>query len=229
MGLDLYAKIEADLDFEQNVKYLHSEFLRLVFENDCDNILDIGCGQGAFMIHLLANGKNVEGIDLSNEQIKVCQQFGLNASAKDLKDVNATFDCATAIFDVINYIPKTEVKLFFENTYKVLNKGAYFFFDVNSYFGFDEVAQGSLNINLDDRFIAIDALFENNKLQTDITLFSKTNNNYIKEEDSITQYYHETKFLKEELKKSGFSIKEVLNFNLHSEDEADKLIFICQK
>ncbi|MCB9096387.1 MAG: hypothetical protein H6630_01880 [Arcobacter sp.] len=47
------------------------------------------------------------------------------------------------------------------------------FFDGNSYFGFEEVAQGTITIDLEDKFIAIDANFEDEKLQTDITLFKE--------------------------------------------------------
>lgn len=230
MGLELYSKVEQYLNIEDEVKNLHSTYLGLVFEKGLDDIIDIGCGQGAFMMHLLANGVNAYGIDLSIEQIKICQAYNLNADAISLDKVNEKFNCATAIFDVINYIPKNELKQFFEDTAKVLNNNGYFIFDVNSLFGFEEVSQGSLNINNDDKFIAIDSVFEDEKLKTDINLFSKTKNNlYEKEEGSITQYYHDTEFLKTTLKDSGFEIENVLNFNQYSDEDADKLIFICKK
>lgn len=230
MGLELYSKVEQYLNIEDEVKDLHSTYLGLVFEKGLDDIIDIGCGQGAFMMHLLANGVNAYGIDLSIEQIKICQAYNLNADAISLDKVNEKFNCATAIFDVINYIPKNELKQFFEDTAKVLNNNGYFIFDVNSLFGFEEVSQGSLNINKSDKFIAIDSIFEDEKLKTDIKLFSKTKNNlYEKEEDSITQYYHDIDFLKTILKASGFEIENVLNFNQYSDEDADKLIFICKK
>ena len=52
---------------------------------------------------------------------------------------------------------------------------------------------------------------------------------YIKESDSITQCYHDTSLLKRLLEQSGFTIEDIINFNLHVEEEADKLIFICKK
>ncbi|MEZ4694277.1 MAG: class I SAM-dependent methyltransferase [Aliarcobacter sp.] len=72
MGLDLYARIEPFLDFEEEVYLLHKEFLRFVMTNDLDNIIDIGCGQGYFLENLRINKKKYFGIDLSIEQIKVC-------------------------------------------------------------------------------------------------------------------------------------------------------------
>ncbi|WP_323591684.1 class I SAM-dependent DNA methyltransferase [Aliarcobacter butzleri] len=230
MGLDLYAKVEPYLDFEEEVYTLHKEFLRFVMVNDLDNIIDIGCGQGYFLENLKVNKKKYFGIDLSVEQIKVCQEKNLNAKAIDLKDVKEKFDCATAIFDVLNYIPKNELKRFLEQTYEILNQNAYFIFDVNSYFGFDEVAQGTITIDVEDKFIAIDANFENNKLQTDITLFEKQKNGlFSKEQDSIIQEYHSKEFLTKILEEIGFKQIEIKEFNLHTDEIADKLIFICKK
>ncbi|MDN5094906.1 class I SAM-dependent DNA methyltransferase [Aliarcobacter butzleri] len=230
MGLDLYAKVEPYLDFEEEVYTLHKEFLRFVMVNDLDNIIDIGCGQGYFLENLKVNKKKYFGIDLSVEQIKVCEEKNLNAKAIDLKDVKEKFDCATAIFDVLNYIPKNELKIFLEQTYEILNQNAYFIFDVNSYFGFDEVAQGTITIDIEDKFIAIDANFENNKLQTDITLFEKQENGlFSKEQDSIIQEYHSKEFLSKILEEIGFKLIEIKEFNLHTDEIADKLIFICKK
>jgi len=230
MGLELYAKVEPFLEFEDEVRHLHKAFLSIIFEKDLDNIIDVGCGQGAFLNHLKANAKTACGIDLSLEQIRVCKSFGLDASAIPLSNISVKYDCATAIFDVINYIPKNELKQFFADAYAVLNNQGYFIFDTNSLFGFEDIAQGSLNINHDDKFIAIDAVFEDEKLKTDITLFTQDKKSlYKKEQDTVTQYYHDTKTLKNSLRDVGFDIEEVANFNLHSDDDADKLIFICKK
>ena len=230
MGLDLYARIEPYLDFEEEIYSLHKEFLKFIMVNDLDNIIDIGCGQGYFLNNLEINKKKAFGIDLSVEQIKICEEKGLNAKAIALEDVEEKFDCATAIFDVLNYIPKIELENFILQVNKVLNPNAYFIFDVNSLFGFDEVAQGCITIDVEDKFIAIDANFENNKLQTDITLFEKQENGlFSKESDSIIQEYHSKEFLSKVLKECNFEIVEIKEFNLHTDANADKLIFICKK
>ncbi|XOB62724.1 class I SAM-dependent DNA methyltransferase [Campylobacterota bacterium DY0563] len=231
MGLDLYSKIEPFLDFQEEVYELHKEFLSFVMDKNLDNILDIGCGQGYFLENLLINKKTCFGIDLSKQQIEFCKAKGLtNVDSIALEDVTQNYDCATAIFDVINYIPKDILKSFFQDTNKVLNKDGYFIFDINSYFGFSEVAQGCITIDVEDKFIAIDAIFEDEKLITDLVLFSNTDNNlYKKEADSITQYFHETTYLKNLLTTCGFKVEQIKEFNLHGYEESDKLIFICKK
>ncbi|APW64752.1 methyltransferase [Poseidonibacter parvus] len=230
MGLELYSKIEPFLDFEDEVYSLHKQFMEFVMLNELDNIIDIGCGQGYFLDNLRINKKTAFGIDLSLEQIKVCEAKNLNAKAIALDEVKEKYDCATAIFDVLNYIPSQNLEQFIKETNLVLNQGGYFVFDVNSHFGFEYIAQGCITIDLEDRFIGIDAVFENEKLQTDLTLFEKNQENlYTKISDSIIQQYHSKEFLTKLLKKCNFEIQEIKEFNLHSDEDADKLIFICKK
>lgn len=198
--------------------------------NELNNIIDIGCGQGYFLENLKINGKKAFGTDLSVEQIKVCQEKGLDAKSIPLNEVSEKYDCATAIFDVLNYIPKEHLEEFIKDTYGVLNDGAYFVFDVNSYFGFDMVAQGCITMDLEDKFIAIDANFDEKNLQTDLTLFTQNDNGtFTKESDSIIQEYHSKEYLEKLLKKCGFEVQEIRDFNLHSDEDADKLIFISKK
>lgn len=230
MGLNLYSKIEPYLDFEDEVYTLHKQFMEFVIINNLDNIIDIGCGQGYFLENLKINGKKAFGTDLSSEQIKVCKKKGLDAKAITLDKVEKKYDCATAIFDVLNYMDKQYLKTFISDVYKVLNKDGYFIFDVNSYFGFEDIAQGCITIDLENKFIAIDAIFENEKLQTDLTLFTKQKSNLFScEKDSIIQEYHSKEFLSKLIEDCGFKIEEIRDFNLHSENEADKQIFICKK
>ena len=227
MGLELYAKIEEYLDFESEVEYLHNTFVDIVEEIKPKNLLDIGCGQGGF-IAKLDGSIDAFGIDLSQNQINIALSKGINASCISLHQVSQTFDMQTAVFDVINYIPKGEIKEFFKNCYDKLNPNGYLVFDANTLFGFEDVAQGSLVIDKGDIFVSIDAYFEDHMLKTNITAFTKKDDLYEKESDTITQYYHTKDFLKKELKAVGFDIEQIIDFKLHGYDKADKSIFICK-
>ena len=52
---------------------------------------------------------------------------------------------------------------------------------------------------------------------------------FSKESDSIIQEYHSKEFLSKVLKECNFEIVDIKEFNLHTDDNADKLIFICKK
>ena len=226
-GLNLYAKVEKYLELENEA--LHDTFKEIIDELKPKSLIDIGCGQGAFLENFNSSDITTFGIDLSSSQIDICTTKNINAKCIDLCNVDDKYDCATAIFDVINYIPKKNIRKFFECSSKVLNKNGYFIFDVNTLYGFEEVVQGTLNIDLEEKFIAIDAIYENKILETNITLFSKENELYRKENGSIKQFFHTKEFLTKELKLCGFDVESVLEFKLHDVEQFDKQIFIIKK
>jgi len=230
-ALDLYATIEEYLNFEDEVHHLYKTIGHTVLSKDPKTLIDIGCGQGEFCHIMDLNGIKTFGVDLSNKQIEIAVSKGTNAKCIDVKDVSETFDCATATFDVINYIPKNYIKEFLKNCYNVVNNQGHFIFDINSLYGFDTVAQGTLNIELEEKFIAIDANFEDDVLYTDITLFDKENNTskYVKNSGTIKQFCYNNEELSSILKDIGFKIENIINLNLHTEDEFDKYIFVCKK
>ncbi|MFZ9658983.1 MAG: class I SAM-dependent DNA methyltransferase [Arcobacteraceae bacterium] len=229
-SLNLYSKIEPYLNFQDEIEELYDAFLKICEELKVKKAIDIGCGQGEFLLQLQEMGIETFGTDLSSEQVKVCKSKKLNVECIDIENVTDKFDCATAIFDVLNYMDKKTLEKFVQNTYNLLVSEGYFIFDINTLYGFEDVADGSLNINLEDKFIAIDAVFSEKILTTNIVLFSSEDNGkYTKEEDFITQHFHEKNAVKKLLDKCGFEVKQIINFHLHSEEKPDKLIFICQK
>ena len=229
MGLDLYSKVEPYLGFDDEVKELHKLFFEIVSEIKPKKLLDLGCGQGDFMLSL-PKKIEIKGIDLSAEQVQVCKEKGLNAQLIDIEDLHEKFDTITATFDVLNYVPKTNLSTFIKHIYDSLEKGGYLVFDVNSKFAFEEIVTGAIVIDEDDKFITVDANYEEPDLKTRITLFTKeADDSFTKETDSITQHFHSKEFLKKTLKKVGFDVEAVREFYLFGYDEPDKLIFICKK
>lgn len=229
-NLDLYAKIEPYLDLEEATYTLHKEFMRFIMENSLDNLLDIGCGRGYFLENLRINGLNYLGIDNSLEQIKVCKDKSLNAENLELKKIDQIFDCTVAIFDVVNFVEKQKIEEFFKNIYSLLNKNGYFLFDINTLFAFENIAQGSINIDLEDSFIAINSDFIDSKLITNFFLFEKEEDNkFVKNEGLISQEYYKTNYLEKILKNVGFEIVEKRDLFLYTNNKADKKMFICKK
>ena len=237
-ALDLYALVEEYLGFEDEIHELYKTIGHHVLSKEPKTLIDIGCGQGEFCYIMNYNGIKTYGVDLSQKQIELAllKDDTLNVHCTDIKNVKEKFDCATAIFDVINYLPPKELKQFLSSCFNVVNVGGYFIFDINSLYGFSEIATGTLNIDLEskhedtinDKFIAIDADFEDDTLRTKITLFQQDGNHYKKENGTIKQYHHSNQKLKKILKSVGFKTIKIVDFSLHSED-ADKYIFICEK
>ncbi len=227
--LDLYATIEEYLDFDDEIKKLYDAIKDIVISKKPKTLIDIGCGQGEFCKLIESCDIDTLGVDLSEKQIQIAKAKGVNATSIDIEDIKERYDCATAVFDVVNYLPKEYIKDFLTNSYNLLNEDGYFIFDINSLYGFEDVAQGALTIDEDEKFIAIDANFVDKKLYTDITLFTKAGKNYKKDFGTITQYYYTNEELKNILVEIGFIVEEIKYFNLHDGEQSDKYIFICKK
>ncbi|MEA3554936.1 MAG: methyltransferase domain-containing protein [Campylobacterota bacterium] len=228
--LDLYASIEEYLEFDDEIQTLYNAIASIAILKNPKTLIDIGCGQGEFCKLISSKGIKTFGVDLSAKQIEIAKSKNIDAKCIDIKDIKEKYDCATAVFDVVNYLPKDYIKSFLTHSYNLLNDDGYFIFDINSLYGFDEVAQGTLNIDNEDKFIAIDANYEDETLYTDITVFSKDGKCYKKESGTIEQYYYKIEELEKILESIGFKVEDVVDFKLHEYSQADdKFIFICKK
>ncbi|NPA64922.1 MAG: methyltransferase domain-containing protein [Epsilonproteobacteria bacterium] len=191
MGLELYGEIESLLGFEEERKRLHELFLRKLASFAPQRVLDIGCGSGAFVRMGQEVGYEIEGIDLSARMVERAKSKGVSCRRVDLCDIEEKFDAAVAIFDVLNYIPPKKLSAFFGCVRKVLRPGGVFLADLNTLYGFEEVAQGALWIDREDRFVAVDAEFDGERLLTSIVYFEKDDQRYRKSVDNIVQFYHD--------------------------------------
>ena len=224
MGLELYSKIEQDLDFGKEIKKLYLKYLDILQNNKIDNILDVGCGQGEFMLLLQEHNIEVNGCDLSRNQINICLSKGLEARCVDIKDIDIKYSAITAIFDVLNYILPKDLEEFLQHIYNILEDNGYFIFDINSLFAFEELLEGTLYITKKDKDIIIDAKYNNFIAKTDIALYTKKEDIYHKEVDSIIQYYHNLEDIVAIATKIGFEVEELEEFYLYDYDKNDKII-----
>lgn len=98
-----------------------SIFLNL---NPNSSILDLGCGQGHFMEFLKTEGfLNVEGIDISKEQVDIANSRGINAQIADaitfLQSKKESYDAIIAL-DVIEHFRKDELLVLFNEIHNSL-------------------------------------------------------------------------------------------------------------
>jgi len=225
-GLDLYAKVEYLFDFEDVMDFLWGKYIEELKKLGVKRVLDIGCGSGGFMIKAEKAGFEVVGIDISKQMIKNASKKGLEVYHKDLSEFQGEFDACVAIFDVINYMEEDYLKNFFGDVENVLKKDGYFLFDVNSLYGFEEIAQGSLSKEDKDKFVVLNSIFEDNKMVTKIDLFDKKLDFYNRESGEIVQYFYKNQKLK---KVSPMKFIEKVDINLYGGEMADKNLLIMKK
>lgn len=223
--LDFYAKIEEILGFDEAKYELYKVFLNKISSLDFKSFeaLDFGCGSGEFA-KLLGQHFSVTCVDKSEEMVKICLSKGLNAKCVDLSNFNDKFDLITASFDVVNYINSLDE--FLKDSTKALKNGGYLLFDVNSYFGFQSVAQGVLHQKDGSNHLIVDAIFDDEVLKSEFIYFKKDGTKFSKFSKLIKQYYHPKDSFKsiENLKLLSFE-----DINLYGYEKADKWLVCFQK
>lgn len=199
-GLDIYALAEDMLDIHEVTPILNEYYFETLQEFDFKSLLDVGCGSGGFLQELSFQYPDVEtmGIDLSPVMVKNAKAKGANAHCIDLCSVEQKFDVITAIFDMVNYLDKSQLRRFLGCIERTLNRGGYFICDINTLYAFKVVASGNFIKDVGDRFLTIDSDYieDEGSYYMDFTYFEEIDGCYKKSQDSITQYYHKVEELK---------------------------------
>lgn len=113
-------------------KYYNARILPVIKQYPPDaKILEIGCGTGNLLEFLSENGfKNLTGIDISDEQIKLAKKSKLNVFVADvfkfLESSNSNYDIIFAL-DFIEHFQKIELQKLFSLVFDSLNREGTFF------------------------------------------------------------------------------------------------------
>jgi len=226
-ALDLYAKIEGLLENREAISELYSIYLKQLDGMAFDSLLDVGCGSGGFLelIQRIFSPSQLKGIDLSPVMVARTAARGIDAEAIDLCDLDGRFEVITAVFDMVNYLDREGLKRFMQCIHERLVPGGYFLCDVNSEYGFAEIASGSFTAEDDGQFLVIDSAYEEGVYHSDFTLFEKEGSCYRRSDEQILQYYHQP----EQIAKAGsLTLAENMEVMLYS-DVCDKHFLVFQK
>ena len=222
-NLDLYAKAEHLLGIEEATEALYDLYRSELDEYAPKTLLDVGCGRGGFMKRMISDGVKCKGVDLSAVMIDECQSQGLDTECIDVADVDGKYDAIVSIFDVLNFMDNDALVKFLNAVAEKLNDDGIFIADINTRYGFSDVAEGTMSSENEKEFLSVDAAFENDELATKLTLFSKTQDEtYIKYQDTIIQHFHKIKTFR---KLDGLKLIEKQTFSLYDTEDKTLLIF----
>ena len=192
-ALNLYAKVEDIVGVKEASPQLYAYYLLYLQSIEFDSMLDVGCGSGDFLLQMRdALGiPEVLGIDLSSIMTQRAKAKGLPVKSTELSKLKGSFDIITAVFDMLNYLNKEELENFLSSIETHLNPNGFFLCDINTLYGFSEVAVGSYIVDDDHRFLTIDSEFGDGLYRSDFTLFERSKiGSYRKSQETIEQLYH---------------------------------------
>ena len=227
-ALDLYAKVEDLLGVKEVSPRLYAHYLLFLNTIEFDTLLDVGCGSGDFLIQMqeALSIPKAQGIDLSPLMVSNSVSKGVDAHCLDLCDMDTTFDVITAVFDMLNYLPKESLISFLSCVKEHLCEGGVFVCDINTLYGFENVAVGSYIVDDEKRFLTVDSDFEGREYISEFTLFEQEANLYSKSQETIRQYYYTVEEL---VKYSGLTLLVDDEVSLYEFDEADKRFIVLGK
>jgi len=227
-SLDLYARVEDLLGVKEAAPSLYAHYLLFLNPIDFTTLLDVGCGSGDFLVQMkqALTIPQVKGIDLSPLMVSKTKELGMDAETINLCELEGKYDVITAVFDMLNYLTKEELKTFLVCVKEHLNEGGLFLCDINTLYGFENVAVGSFIVDDEERFLTVDSDFEESEYSAEFTLFEKKNDLYIKSQETIKQYYHRVEEL---VDYSGLELIANDDVNLYDFDEADKCFIVLGK
>ena len=222
-NLDLYAKAEHLLGIEEATEALYDLYRSELDEYKIKTLLDVGCGRGGFMRRMESDGVVCKGIDRSALMVQECKEMGLDAELATIQEVCGKYDAIVSIFDVLNFMEEKELSDFLDGVAQKLQDDGVFIADINTLYGFRDVAEGTMSNEEDDEFLVVDAVFENNELHTKFTLFEKQNDGrYVRYQDTIVQYFHKIKFFQNH---PALKLVEKQTFSLYDTEDKTLLIF----
>ncbi|MDD3817077.1 MAG: class I SAM-dependent methyltransferase [Thiovulaceae bacterium] len=224
-NLDLYAKAEHLLGIEEATEALYDLYRSELEGYEVKTLLDVGCGRGGFMRRMMSDGVACKGVDLSSMMVAECREQGLDAECIDVSEVEGTYDAIVSIFDVLNFLNHEDLLAFLDAVAQKLSDNGVFIADINTRYGFSDVAEGSMSNDTDEEFLSVDAVFANDELHTKFTLFTKEDDGrYTKYQESIVQYFHPLKTFQ---KLEKLKLVDKQTFSLY--DTKDKTLLIFKK
>lgn len=222
-NLDLYAKAEHLLGIEEATEALYDVYRAELDAYEVKTLLDIGCGRGGFMQRLISDGVKCKGIDLSSIMVEDCKAQGLDAECIDVSDATGKYDAIVSIFDVLNFLDKDALIKFLDAVHDRLEDDGVFIADINTLFGFSNVAEGTMSRDAGDEFLNVDAVFRGDELRTMFTLFEENEDkSYTKHQNYITQYFHKIKIFQN---LSSLKLVDKQTFSLYAKNDKTLLIF----
>jgi len=227
-SLDLYAKVEDLLGVKESAPRLYAHYLLFLNTIDFDTLLDVGCGSGDFLLQMqhALDILQVKGIDLSPIMVSKSIENGIDASCIELCDLEGKYDVITAVFDMLNYLTPELLQHFLTCVKVHLNDGGVFLCDINTLYGFENVAVGSFIVDDEERFLTVDSDFEEGEYISEFTLFEKEDTCFKKSQETIKQYYHTVDDL---MKYSGLELVENDDVNLYELEGSDKTFVVLRK
>ena len=205
--------LNSDCGYEQWSQYLIDALASL---GAGESGVDIGCGNGYFTRALYRAGKDVCGVDISEQMLDRAKQLAAAEGVRAeflLGDITKLklirrVNFAVAVNDCLNYVPPQKLHAAFSHVRGCLKKGGAFIFDISSQYKLKNVLGNNLfSEDLEDITYIWFNKFLGDRVVMDITVFTPAGGGLFRRDDERhVQYVHTVQSVSEALANSGFEL-----------------------
>ncbi len=110
---------------------------RMLKKYKVKTVLDLTCGTGSQVFHLLKRGFKVTGSDISKGMLKIAERkakkekISIKFLRGDMRTINVgEFDAAITIFNAVGHLTKAGFEKTMRNIHRNLNDGGIYIFDI---------------------------------------------------------------------------------------------------
>lgn len=208
-----YDSLTTDIPYEAFADYYESVFQQ--HPGEFRMLLDLCCGTGTLTRILALRGYEMIAADASEEMLMQAREkcadlpmppLFLCQEAAEL-DLYGTVDAAVCSLDGMNYLSPEELPEVFHRLHLFIRPGGMLIFDIRSPESFAALDGGIWVDETEEVFCLWRSEFdpEERIMYYDMDLFSPEGELWKREQEEHIEYAHDPEFLKQELRKAGFS------------------------
>lgn len=245
-----YDQLMTDVEYDKIGKFIEGVFEKSVKDgfqpegSDSKLLVDLGCGTGSLMVHLIDEGYDVIGIDSSEEMLDCAREkffeneqmpLLLCQSATDF-ELYGTVAGIISSMDCLNHITdENEFIKVFDLVANYLDDNGLFIFDVLTAKHFCKIVEKGTFHDISDEVVCLwqcEKTEEENTYSYDMNFFvEKKSGLYERFDESFCERAYDRAFIEECISESGMELLGV--YDNYSEQDADddakRLVFVCRR
>lgn len=235
----IYDTLVFDIEYDKYADLIYKKTLE--YGGSLERILDFGVGTGNLTKELIGYSVRYAGIDLSQEMLSIARQkiedSKLELYSCDIRDYmdEEPFSLCVSTLDSTNYIlDESELLEIMKKICDLLENGGHYLFDINSEYKLREVlGNRSYIYEKDNIFYTWDNYYneEEDMVEFILDFFVEEGELYRRFTEYQTEKIYSIDKIRELLKKAGFTIREILDFDTGESlgSFSQRILFVAEK
>ncbi len=215
-----YLYDELNVNYDKNK--ISARLLQLL--SGCREVVDLCCGTGDVAIALAKHGKNIIGIDISEDMLNVATEKAMQNAARvlflvgDAREfvLQKKADAVYSLTDGMNYmLSDADIKKAFEAVNNALKPGGRFIFDMSTVYKYENILKNNaFTFDFEDMYVGWqnDYNFDTEICEMNITCFTKkVKNKYERFDEVHYQKAYTVNQIERMLEETGFELRNVFS------------------